>query len=429
MLLVGAVLIGRPAAQMSSSAVSQADSASPQSSALRVREVSIEQAEDGVALAISSNGALVPAITKLDGPPRLVIDLAGATTAVSRNRGNRAAGEIKGIRISQYQQRPPLTRIVVDLAEPRDYAWETVPNKLLVHLRQPNATAEEETSDSAPAFTTGVDSTVSGTRANVIFTGENPSASSTVTADQDTVVVDLARGGQIRVCPGTNVSLTSSRNRQDVMVGMNTGSVETHYALSVSADSILTPDFRILLAGPGRFDMAISADSHGNTCVRGLPGNQASAVVSELMGDGTFQVKPDEQIVFREGQLSKADHDVPIDCGCPAVENPVLRTEARPVPERENAEMTASNSELPPRPTEARHLQFDAPLVFRGNEPLPAATEEATKLPVLTVGPGPMMIIPLPPPGMAESRRNAQQVKPKTGFFGHVRRFFTSVFG
>jgi hypothetical protein len=415
---------------MNSSVVREADSAPPQTRALQVREVSIEQAEDGVAVAISSNGALVPAITKLDGPPRLVIDLAGAVTKVSRSTGSRAAGEIKGIRVSQYQQRPPLTRIVVDLSEPRDYAWETVPNKLLVHLRQPNAAAEEETSDSAPAFTTGVDSTVSGSRANVIFTGENPSASSTVTANQDTVVVDLARGGQIRVCPGTNVSLTSSRGGHDVMIGMNTGSVETHYGLSASADSILTPDFRILLAGPGRFDMAISADSRGNTCVRGLPGNSASAVVSELMGDGTFKVKPDEQIVFREGQLAKADHDVPIDCGCPAAENPVLRTEAtRPVPERENADMTASNSDLLPRPTEARHLQFDAPLVFRGNEPLPAATEEATKLPVLTVAPGPMMIIPLPPPGIAESRRNAQQVKPKAGFFGHVRRFFTSVFG
>ena len=61
-----------PAQSMAPQAQQAADSA------IRVRNVSIEQTGDGLAVAIASNGALVPAITKLDGPPRLVIDLAGA---------------------------------------------------------------------------------------------------------------------------------------------------------------------------------------------------------------------------------------------------------------------------------------------------------------------------------------------------------------
>ena len=450
LLATGVFAVGWASGQAQRSLSAQARPPAAYESVISVRNISIEHTDGDVAVAITSNGALIPAITKLDGPPRLVIDLAGAVDASPRARLSGIPGSIKSIRVSQYQRTPPLTRVVVDLSEQWDYAWETVEDKLLVHLRRPQASADvTDGKPAAPALTTKVEPAIayagSGSVGQVQEVKQQTSGPSSVTAGEETTVLNLARGGQIRVCPGTTISVTSSGDKRDVMLSMSTGSFEAHYELSDSADSVLTPDFRILLPGPGQCALAISADSHGNTCVRSLAGNTASAVVSELIGDGTYQVKADEQVMFHNGQLAKADHNVPIDCGCPAAPAPVLRAEGPPSapPGSEGGNDSSARGEpLAANPNDSNggvavqmspaapdlaavaalkssevHMQVDAPLVYRANDPLPAPTEEAQKLPVLSVPPQTPTIVALPPP------------KPTPGFFGRLKHFLSSVFG
>ena len=232
------------------------------------------------------------------------------------------------------------------------------------------------------------------------------------------------------------------------MLGMNTGAIEAHYNLDASADSILTPDFRILLSGPGEFHYAVSADSRGNTCVRALPGNTASVIVSELLGDGNYQVKPTEQVVFHSGRLNLVDTAVTSGCGCPPPEIPVMRAAAAPVtnanltsPIRlaqpgEESKPVAADS-LPPetaalpasKPNDV-HVQVDAPFVFRA-EDLPANKPTvATPVPVPKVEllasrdlprPASFELDALPPP---QSRSKAAH----HGVFGKIKDFFAGIF-
>ena len=417
--------------------------------------------EKGVpALEILSSGAVIPEIQSLDSPPRLVIDLPNSRLGPVQNRIDVEKENILAIRVNQYRNNPPVTRIVLDLAAPYGHSWDGDGHRLMVRLKPPeDVNAGKKTPEAQPATVTGFtlnaeDAVVPVSGAgSAVMSGNRLAGGSSVTAGSDTTILHLPRGGEVRVCPGTTVSVTPSQSKRDLMFGMSSGAIETHYALGASADAVLTPDFRIMFAGPGEFHYAISADSHGNTCVRALRGNTSSAIVSELMGNRIYQVKPNEQVVFRSGQIDKADTDVPLECGCPPPP-PVLRTSvpsAQPMPDSDlpakvqmgtgsagsgtqNATAnttplsTGPTAPLPPSEANDVHVQVEAPLVFsakdRAAKAAPAQAQPPGDVPVEQSSERQIHLDAVIQPPPAET-----QTKPEhRGFFHRVKGFFTAIF-
>jgi hypothetical protein len=443
-----------------------------------IKSFRIVQEKDGQAVEILSTRPLVPSIQAISDPDRLVIDLPNARLETQEKRINVQADQIRAIRADQFQQNPPVARVVLDLLAPRAYTWDAAGNRLIVHLGKDPGHAGSSPFEptTVPSLTPGPQPVVVAVRSAgpLALGGTDGSVGSAITAGPDTAVVRLSSGGEVHVCPGTTVSVTPSQNRHNLMFSMNTGALEAHLALDASSDSVMTPDFRILLVGPGEFHYAISADSQGNTCVRALPGNTASAMVTELLGDRSHQVKATDQLMFHSGQLDRVDMAVPLECGCPPVRNPQLRAASdlpanalpmqsgapregqsgalppvnatpAPVAEKAPAESTPANGVqaamlAPAAPLDASvapnelHVQVEAPFVFHASGPPPAPVEVVRGLPPDSRVPAaPALTVPLPPPAKEAAKPAGTETAsakhaPARGFFRKLGGFFAALF-
>jgi len=425
-----------------------------------IKSFRIVQEKDGQAVEILSTQPLIPSIQAVSNPERLVIDLPNARLETRQKRISVQADQISTIRADQFQQNPPVARVVVDLLAPRAYTWDAAGNRLVVHLgKNPNpARSSPFEPPTVPSLTPAPKAAVTAVRTAgpLALAGDGGGAGSSITAGPDTAVLSLSSGGEVHVCPGTTVAVTPSENRHNVMLSMNTGALEAHFALDASSDSVITPDFRILLVGPGEFHYAISADNQGNTCVRALPGNTASAIVTELLGDRTYQVKATDQLVFRSGQLDRVDMAVPLECGCPpprdaparAANNlptqsralPPLNASAAPVAETAHGESApstgvpaaAASLEASVAPNEL-HVQVEAPFVFHATGPPPAPVEDVRALPLDSrAGAAPALAAPLPPANKTPKPAGAETASanraPARGFFKKLGGFFAALF-
>jgi hypothetical protein len=294
---------------------------------------------------------------------------------------------------------------------------------------------------------------------SVLLAGGGPRllSGSTVAAGAQAARVRLARGGELRVCPETKVTVNATA-RRELMLSLSAGALEAYYTLGASADSIVTPDFRILLIGPGQFHLAIGADFRGNACVKSLQENSAAVLVSELMGDGSYQVKPGEQVHFRNGTVREPSAEPLGECGCPApgsVQNllqaaavappvvpPPPATQAPPSPVIEQARVPAAieqalqtvadQATVPAVPASAPgdvHVQVEAPFVFSAAEPEPAP-EPATIAELRSLS-APSILDTLFSESIAPPAEAAVVAQPKKrrGFFARIGGFFAAMFG
>jgi hypothetical protein len=293
-------------------------------------------------------------------------------------------------------------------------------------------------------------------KGSVIFANSGTSvlSGSSIQAGAQAASLKLDRGGSVLVCEGTKLSVTSSQNGRELLFSLNSGNLELNYPLGAEADTLLTPDLRLLMPGPGTVHVAVRVTPQGDTCVQSLPWNVSAVVVSETMGDATYQVKPDEAVLFRGGRLGDSSKSKQ-NCGCPT-SPPVQVAKAAPPPppaaqpksaapmgsapvvsastpgQAKPGEPMASAPPSPTPPPPEQHLAVAAPFVYRASDPIPDLTENVAILrlendKVIQLEPTVL------PPASAKKKapQNTTQTAQKAqshGFFSKIGSFFAAIF-
>jgi hypothetical protein len=277
----------------------------------------------------------------------------------------------------------------------------------------------------------------------------------------------LYRGGQVRICPRSSLTVNSAPF--GIMFAMSAGAIEVDYSLPQrgseverASDSFITPDFSVQLAGPGRYHFALASNKQGDTCVKSLPGNSAAIQVSELLNSSSYRIRPQESILFHGGRIDgntalQADEA----CGCPepvavlraaAEGSPATKEQTRPQEQPAPVEPTPitggnpqSSPSPPQKPAGQIHTQVEAPFVFSardraGPEPYSIARLTFSSLPNLyfvqeTVDPVVLaeepVVVPVRDQAPSQATPTAQkplQKKEKKGFFGKLKGFFGAVY-
>ncbi|MGA2961227.1 MAG: hypothetical protein ABSD96_06095 [Candidatus Korobacteraceae bacterium] len=265
--------------------------------------------------------------------------------------------------------------------------------------------------------------------------GTSVLSGSQVSAGQSAAVLKLQRGGELRICSGTSLSVNTSPTGDELMIGFNAGSLELHYTLAGGSDTVMTPDFRIQMIGPGTFHLALAADSNGSTCVRPLKGSEAGVIVSEILGGGSYQVAPDSAVTFVQGKITGAEKGSFAGCGCPAPPGQAL-----PAPAVSRASPPPVSPPPEQKPPPETHLEMDTPMVYEGGSTAPVYTTSrlsaaaddraASEMKQAAGTTDPKALVP-PAASTAEPAKSptAAPAAEKHGLFHRIGRFFSKTFG
>ncbi len=121
----------------------------PAASGARVQHVVVRGTGAAMEVEIQTSGAPVePDTQAITGPDRIVVDFPGALPAAELRALKVNRGALKAVRTGLFFDNPPITRVVLDLAEPQSYRVSTSQNAVVIKLAP--AAAGAQAPDAAP---------------------------------------------------------------------------------------------------------------------------------------------------------------------------------------------------------------------------------------------------------------------------------------
>jgi hypothetical protein len=252
-------------------------------------------------------------------------------------------------------------------------------------------------------------------------------SSGSITAGLRSATVSLPHKGELRLCSTTRVSLAADKTvaanlepeeAPGLMMALDRGALEANFATGKNSDVILTPDFRIVISGPGTAAVRVRLGANGDTCVDNRGPSAPYVTVSSVFQGGVYRVQQDQRVMFEHGSLNEVVDSEKESCGCPdepAATAPVIASNPFPVAQ------SAGLAPLPTPPANANQpgvesAQATAELHYDGNKPSEPRASVTTAAPVL------------PPPQPVPAKPAKKQGHP-TGIFGHLGHFFRNLFG
>ena len=270
-----------------------------------------------------------------------------------------------------------------------------------------------------------LDSKISGAAAEVtgglqVYNGRAfIAANGTITAGSQTTLVTLPYRGTLRVCASTTVKLAADNSIAagevpGLLMAMDHGAVEASFATGRDSDILMTPDFRILIGGPGAAEVKVRLGPNGDTCVDNAGVNAPYVLVSSVFEGGAYRVQAGQRVMFQHGSLHEVVDQEKEPCGCPAPT--AAGSNDFPLAQSEGLAPTLHAAPSPVGQP-GHEAQTTDTLVYNAAEHAPKAAEAAPTAAA--------------PPAAAAANPPATPPAPgeKPGFFKRVGRFFKRVFG
>ncbi len=280
-----------------------------------------------------------------------------------------------------------------------------------------------------------------------------------ITAGAETLRIHRAHGGELDLCPTTQVRLTqaSAANAPaaPLMISLDRGALEVHTSPGASGDVLLTPDLRLALGSGSNAARGVSirVNRQGDTCVdnghgqHGSSGDRAIGV-QELMGDGIYRVLPGQRVLLERGSVESVVDNEPEPCGCPAVsvasagvtstKNPAQPGQAvatNDFPLAQSEGLAPTPAPAAPEPgTGQPHMQIASTLSYSGatNRVSSPATEPAApaRKPQSTSTAAASASASAPASAVTAQAASApQKSKHSGGLLHHIGHFFKKIFG
>src|SRR5271169_2806704 len=134
-LLGIAALLSAPVSAQKPAASAQTRAVKSSQNSARVQHVVVRGSGPAMEVEIQTSGAPVaPDTQAITGPDRIVVDFPGALPAAELRALKVNRGALKGIRAGLFFDNPPITRIVLDLAEPQSYHISSRQNAVTIKL-------------------------------------------------------------------------------------------------------------------------------------------------------------------------------------------------------------------------------------------------------------------------------------------------------